>query len=115
MKEDFFVDEQEIAVATNEIVGLAYYLASTLERYENIMTSVKDVSIREDKICESLDEIIKNACSYQADMLKLADEFQKNIISKELCDVEEHNSYSFPDDPDLMGIELLTNNYVEGM
>ncbi len=115
MKEDFYIDEQEVGVATSKIVGFAGYLAMTLARYQEILTAVNSESIKDKKICDSIGQIINKAALYEAELLTLSEEFQKNIIAEELCEVNENNSYDFPEHPDLMGIELLNNNYVEGL
>ena len=103
MKKDFYVDEEEFVIAANTIFGMANYYVATLERYIDIMTAVKNESIRDNDICNEIMDIIATARKYQNSIQLMGEEFRK-IVLDEIKAVEENETYSFPTEPDLASI-----------
>jgi len=111
-EKDFYLDEQEVALSTNVIVGLINYLGISLERYKMLLSKiVEEEIIKDEKICSQLNSIVYDVDSYEVELLKLGEDFQKNIIAKELCAVEEKNIFHFPAEPDLTNIPMLEHVY----
>ena len=107
MNNDFYIDEIEVAVASNTAFGLLNFLAASLGMYSSLMTQVVEESIRDDKVNEQILEIINNANTYNEELIKLADKLQGELIAKELVEVEDCNKFEFPDDPNLDAIPVF--------
>ena len=103
MEKDFYVDEKEFVIAANTIFGMANYYVATLERYIDIMTSVKDKTIQDDEICKEIADIIVTAKRYQNSIQIMGEKF-RDLVVAEINAVEENDKYSFPTEPDLASI-----------
>ena len=106
MREDFYVDENELVVAANTVFGMSNYYVATLERYINIMEAVKEESIIDTTIDGEINDIITAARNYEIELQNLGDKF-RNTIATELNAVEENSTFSFPTEPDLASIFAL--------
>jgi hypothetical protein len=103
VREDLYIDEEELVKAANQIFGMANYYVATLEKYISILTDVKDESINDELVCGEIGDIISQARKHEIELQNLGEKFRNTVVS-EIDAVEGKSTFSFPTEPDLSSI-----------